>query len=115
MSARRRLLRSRRARQGFEFVGGQSAQKLVVARALEWSGGVVVAADPTRGLDVGAARFVRERLAQAADAGKAVLLISTDLDEIFELSDRIGVLYEGRYCPTKTGCPAMSNVKSWAL
>lgn len=86
-------------------LSGGNAQKLVVARALQWSRGVVVAAEPTRGLDVGAARFVREQLRRAADRGRAVLLVSTDLDEIFELSDRIGVLYEGRLLPDENLLP----------
>lgn len=52
---------------------------------------------------------MREQLALAADAGQAVLLISTDLDEIFELSDRIGVLYEGRLLPDENGLPGDVN------
>ncbi len=87
-------------------LSGGNAQKLVVARALQWSRGAVVAAEPTRGLDVSAARFVREQLRRAADEGRAVLLISTDLDEIFELSDRIGVLYEGRLLPDENLLPS---------
>jgi simple sugar transport system ATP-binding protein len=61
--------------------------------------GAVVAADPTRGLDIGATRFVHAQLREAAARGAAVLLISTDLDEVLALSDRIGVLYEGRLLP----------------
>jgi simple sugar transport system ATP-binding protein len=57
---------------------------------------VLIAASPTRGLDVGAIETVRERLVQAADNGVGVLLISEDLDEIMSLADRILVMYEGR-------------------
>jgi len=57
---------------------------------------VLVAAQPTRGLDVGAIEFVHRRLVEQRDAGKAVLLVSLELEEILSLSDRILVLYEGR-------------------
>jgi general nucleoside transport system ATP-binding protein len=57
---------------------------------------VIVAAQPTRGLDIGAAEYVREQLLVQRKAGTAVLLISEDLDEIFALSDRIAVIYEGK-------------------
>ena len=57
---------------------------------------MLIAASPTRGLDVGAIETVRERLIEAADSGVGVLLISEDLDEIMSLADRILVMYEGR-------------------
>jgi simple sugar transport system ATP-binding protein len=57
---------------------------------------VLIAASPTRGLDVGAIETVRSRLVEAADRGLGVLLISEDLDEIMSLSDRVLVMYEGR-------------------
>jgi simple sugar transport system ATP-binding protein len=57
---------------------------------------VLIAASPTRGLDVGAIETVRERLIEAANNGVGVLLISEDLDEIMSLADRILVMYEGR-------------------
>ena len=63
---------------------------------------MIVAIDPTRGLDVAAAAFVHQQLRQAVAEGKAILLISTDLDEIMALSDRTGVLYEGQLLPDKT-------------
>jgi len=56
----------------------------------------VIAAEPTRGLDVGATEYVRGKLLEARDRGAAVLLISEDLDEVLALSDRIAVIYEGR-------------------
>lgn len=77
-------------------LSGGNQQKLVIARALSFPHGAVVAADPTRGLDIAAAQFVHQQLRQAAAKGAAVLLISADLDEVLQLSDRIGVLYEGR-------------------
>ena len=57
---------------------------------------VLVAAQPTRGLDVGAIEYMSQRLRDAADAGVGVLLISTELEEILELSDRIAVIHRGR-------------------
>src|SRR5581483_1688174 len=77
-------------------LSGGNLQKLVLGR--EFSGGpsVLIAASPTRGLDVGAIETVHAYLRQAASQGVAVLLISEDLDEIRALADRIVVMYEGR-------------------
>ena len=76
-------------------VGGNQ-QKVVIAREVSRDPSVLVAAQPTRGLDVGAIEFVHRRLVEQRDAGKAVLLVSLELEEIVSLSDRILVLYEGR-------------------
>jgi general nucleoside transport system ATP-binding protein len=57
---------------------------------------VLIAAQPTRGLDVGAIEFIHRRLIEQRDAGRAVLLVSFELDEVLSLSDRILVLYEGQ-------------------
>lgn len=67
-----------------------------VARELSRGGQVLVAAQPTRGVDVGATEFVYQQLLRMRSLGMAILLISTDLDEVVALSDRIGVLYQGR-------------------
>ncbi len=79
-------------------LSGGNMQKLILARALGVSRKprVVIAAEPTRGLDVGATEYVRGKLLEARDRGAAVLLISEDLDEVLALSDRIAVIYEGR-------------------
>jgi general nucleoside transport system ATP-binding protein len=77
-------------------LSGGNQQRLVVGRTLAREPKVLVAFNPTRGLDIGAARLVCEAIEQAAVRGAAVLLISTDLDEVVELSDRIAVLYRGR-------------------
>jgi simple sugar transport system ATP-binding protein len=77
-------------------LSGGNQQKVVVAREVSRDPSVLVAAQPTRGLDVGAIEFVHRRLVEQRDAGKAVLLVSLELDEILSLSDRILVLYEGR-------------------
>jgi ABC-type uncharacterized transport system ATPase subunit len=77
-------------------LSGGNVQKVVLARELSSDPRLVVAASPTRGLDVGATEYVRGVLLDAARKGVGILLISEDLDEIVELSDRIAVLYEGR-------------------
>ncbi len=77
-------------------LSGGNQQKVVVAREVARNPRVLVAAQPTRGLDVGAIEFVHERLVQERDAGRGILLVSFELDEIRSLSDRVLVMYEGR-------------------
>jgi simple sugar transport system ATP-binding protein len=77
-------------------LSGGNVQKVVLARELSSSPDVIVAANPTRGLDVGATESVRSLLLEAAADGVGILLISEDLDEILLLADRIAVMYEGR-------------------
>lgn len=77
-------------------LSGGNQQKLIVAREIHDRAQVVVAGQPTRGLDIGATEFVRDRLVEQRNAGKGVLLISADLEEIMALSDRIAVLFGGR-------------------
>ena len=77
-------------------LSGGNIQKIVLARELSRKPRTIVAAQPTRGLDIGAAEYVREQLILQRNEGTAVLLISEDLDEIFALSDRIAVIYEGK-------------------
>ncbi len=76
-------------------LSGGNLQKLILAREVARTPRVLIAAYPTRGLDVGATEAVRQLLIEERDGGVAVLLISEDLDEIFMLSDRIAVMYEG--------------------
>jgi general nucleoside transport system ATP-binding protein len=77
-------------------LSGGNQQKVVVAREVSRDPRVLVAAQPTRGLDVGAIEFVHRRLVAERDEGRAILLVSFELDEIVSLSDRVLVLYEGR-------------------
>ena len=77
-------------------LSGGNQQKVVVAREVDGDPRVLIAAQPTRGLDVGAIEFVHRRLVEERDEGRAVLLVSLELDEILSLSDRILVMYEGR-------------------
>ncbi len=76
-------------------LSGGNQQKVIVARELSRKPELIVAAQPTRGLDVGAIEFVHRKLIEARDDGKAVLLVSLELDEIMALADRIAVIYEG--------------------
>jgi general nucleoside transport system ATP-binding protein len=77
-------------------LSGGNIQKVVLARELSRSPRVIIAAQPTRGLDIGATEYVREQLLEQRRQGAAILLISEDLDEILALSDRIAVIYEGQ-------------------
>ncbi len=77
-------------------LSGGNIQKVVVARELSREPRVIIAAQPTRGLDVGATQYVRERLLEERKSGTALLLISEDLDEILALADRIAVIFEGK-------------------
>ena len=76
-------------------LSGGNMQKVILARVLERNPAVILVAQPTRGLDVGATEYVRQKLVEQRQRGAAILLISEDLDEILELSDRIAVIYEG--------------------
>jgi general nucleoside transport system ATP-binding protein len=77
-------------------LSGGNQQKVVIARELAEDPQVTVAAQPTRGLDVGAIEFVHRRLMEQREAGRAVLLVSLELEEIRSLADRVLVIYEGR-------------------
>jgi len=76
-------------------LSGGNAQRVVLARTIDHGLRCLIAAQPTRGLDVGAMEFVWETLEEARAAGMGVLLISTDLDEVLTLSDRVHVMYQG--------------------
>jgi simple sugar transport system ATP-binding protein len=95
-------------------LSGGNLQKIILARVLSASPRIIVASQPTRGLDVGAAEYVHHRILEARDAGSAVLLISEDLDEIFVLSDRIAVMYEGEIMGmANRGEASMEQISLW--
>ena len=71
-------------------------QKVIVAREFSSEPALLIAAQPTRGIDIGASEFVRRQLVEKRNEGKAVLLISADLAEVMSLADRIAVMYKGR-------------------
>ncbi|MFO7888041.1 MAG: ABC transporter ATP-binding protein [Eubacteriales bacterium] len=76
-------------------MSGGNQQKAIIAREIDKEHELLVAVQPTRGLDVGAIEYIHEQLVERRDAGKAVLLISLELDEVMNVSDRILVIYEG--------------------
>lgn len=78
-------------------LSGGNQQKVVIAREMGRAFSVLLAAQPTRGVDVGAIEFIHDQLRKARDAGKAVLLVSADLPEVLALSDRIAVMYGGKF------------------
>ena len=82
-------------------LSGGNQQRVVVAREFSRNPRLIIAAQPTRGLDVGATEYVRKKLVEMRDLGRAVLLISADLDEVWALSDRIAVIYEGEIVAVK--------------
>ncbi|WP_454053285.1 ABC transporter ATP-binding protein [Clostridium sp. Marseille-Q7071] len=77
-------------------LSGGNQQKLIAAREISKNPDLLIAAQPTRGLDVGAIEYIHKRLVAERDKGKAVLLVSLELDEIMALSDRIAVMYDGK-------------------
>lgn len=76
-------------------LSGGNAQKVILAREISRQPRVLIAAQPTRGVDIGATEYIHERIIEQREAGTATLLISEDLDEIFALSDRIAVIFHG--------------------
>ena len=83
----------------YEFAGslsGGNQQKVIVARELSRNPKFLIAMHPTRGLDVGAIEYIHGQIMKQRDEGAAVLLVSTELEEVMKLSDRIGVLFEGK-------------------
>jgi simple sugar transport system ATP-binding protein len=78
-------------------LSGGNQQKIVVAREMSREFKVLLAAQPTRGVDVGAIEFIHARLREAREQGNAVLLVSADLSEVLALADRVAVMYGGRF------------------
>ncbi|MEJ2478106.1 MAG: ABC transporter ATP-binding protein, partial [Desulfobacterales bacterium] len=101
-------------------LSGGNLQKVMLARELAGEPSLIIASQPTRGLDVGAMAYIHQRLLQERERGAGILLISEDLDEIFALCDRIVVLFEGKIMGEAPGATAsreqiglwMSGVKA---
>ncbi len=83
-------------------LSGGNAQKMIVAREFSRDVPLVLCAQPTRGIDVGSIEYIHEQIVRKRDEGKAILIVSTELDEIFALSDRILVMYDGRIVAERT-------------
>ena len=93
-------------------LSGGNQQKVILARELEGSPDLLVAVHPTRGLDIGATRFVHDTMIEARDKGCGVLLISADFDEILEVSDRIVVMFEGQIMRVFSGkTPPLEEIR----
>jgi simple sugar transport system ATP-binding protein len=91
-------------------LSGGNQQKIVIAREMSRSFTALLAAQPTRGVDVGAIEFIHGELRKARDAGKAVLLVSAELREVLTLSDRIAVMYGGRFVAVLSRSEASEEV-----
>ena len=76
-------------------MSGGNQQKAIIAREIDKNPQLLIAVQPTRGLDVGAIEYIHKQIVAQRDAGKAVLLVSLELDEVMTVSDRILVMYEG--------------------
>jgi simple sugar transport system ATP-binding protein len=90
-------IRTQSSKDSASSLSGGNKQKVVLARELSRPVKLVVASQPTRGLDVGSIEFVHERIIAERDSGRAVLLFSTELDEVSDLADRIAVMYRGEF------------------
>ena len=84
------------AEDGVRGLSGGNQQKIILAREIDGEPNVLIANQPTRGLDIGASEYVRQRILEARNKGTSVLLLSADLEEILQLSDRIAVIYDGQ-------------------
>ena len=90
------MIKTPNAREFVSSLSGGNQQKVVIARVFKQNPDVLIVAQPTRGVDVGAMEYIHHQLLRLRDEGKAILLISADLDEVRSLSDRIAVIYDGR-------------------
>ena len=90
-------------------LSGGNQQKVIIAREVTNDKDLLIAVNPTRGLDVGAIEYVHRYLVEQRNKGKAVLLVSFELDEILNLSDRIDTIYDGRIVGSMRGDEADEN------
>lgn len=91
------LVKCNSYKQNVGMLSGGNIQKVIVAREFSTGPDIIIANQPTRGIDVGASEFIRKRLLEFRDAGCAVILISADLNEVLSLSDRLAVMYKGKF------------------
>src|SRR5207237_9414999 len=89
-------IRARSVRVPAGTLSGGNQQKVIVAREFTRGGKLLVAAQPTRGVDVGSTEFIHRKLIDARDGGMAVLLVSAELAEVLSMADRIAVMYRGK-------------------
>jgi ABC-type uncharacterized transport system ATPase subunit len=93
-------IRTESIRSPLRSLSGGNQQKVVVAREMSRPLRVLIASQPTRGVDVGSIEFIHRRIIEERDRGTAVIIVSTELDEVFALADRIAVMYDGRIVDT---------------
>ncbi len=98
-----------------KYLSGGNMQKVVIAREFSLQPKLIIAVHPTRGLDVASMEFVYRSLIRARDEGAAVLLLAGELYEIFNLSDRVGVIYEGKIVGYTTPDPTPENIEKIGL
>ena len=103
------LVKCKSNKQNVGMLSGGNIQKVIVAREFSNSPDIIIANQPTRGIDVGATEFIRRRLLEFRDAGCAVILVSADLNEIFSLSDRLAVMYKGKFAGLFTDVSAVTE------
>jgi general nucleoside transport system ATP-binding protein len=100
-------------------MSGGNQQKAIVAREMSRNHDLLIAVQPTRGLDVGAIEYIHNKIVELRDSGKAVLLVSLELDEVMDVSDRILVMYEGEIVgeldPKKTDVKTLGLYMAGAL
>ena len=96
-------IRAERPEQRTGSLSGGNQQKVVVARELATDPKILIAAQPTRGVDVGSIEFIHRRIVEQRDRGLAVLLVSSELDEVLSLSDRVAVIYRGQIAAVLEG------------
>ena len=89
-------------------LSGGNQQKLILSRELQAAGDLIIACQPTRGLDIGATEYLHQQLLDRRNQGKSVLLVSTDLGEVLALSDRIAVIHGGKIMGTVPNTPDVS-------
>ena len=95
--------------QSMQMLSGGNMQKIVVAREISSDPNILIANQPTRGIDVGAQEFIWKELINFRDKGKGVLLISADLNELLELSDRVLVMLKGKIVAELSNSPKISE------
>lgn len=91
------LVKTDSSKQAVGMLSGGNIQKVVVAREFSTNPRIIIADQPTRGIDVGAIEFIRQRILKFRDEGCAIILVSADLNEVLELSDRLAVMYKGNF------------------
>ncbi|MGI9529800.1 MAG: heme ABC transporter ATP-binding protein, partial [Acidimicrobiia bacterium] len=91
-------------------LSGGNQQKVIVAREFDRDVRLVIASQPTRGIDVGSIEYIHSRIVEERDQGAAVLIVSSELDEVTALSDRILVMYEGRIAGEFDGSSSTTDI-----